>query len=562
MKGQDMKKLFFVASIVWITIAFLSSHQAFAIGIGDPFPVFSKPNTLTPEECAALKITPDKEFSLNDISYEVTVLEFLNVYCHTCRQQVQIFNEFYKTLREDPELSGKACIIGIAVGNTDEEIRDFKNNFKAAYPILPDTKKEVFNLTGNVQGTPHTYILRKEEQRFVIDYHAGGVASPERYLETVRFALRGTFTGTSQGNKIAPFAFKALGKEMHSSQFAGKPVILYFPVNKKYPVENDTRNRGNQIKILHDIRRSFPEVTVIAFQGQGVTLPQAIAEPGLMIADELTPGSMETFRKTDSPTVYFINQYGRISFKGEAITLFNAEAILKGKEYKPELKYTDQEIIRVIEQSISAAGNEVDGTEKEMLENGKALFITTLKPRRDGVHLFSILESRPSLCDICHDSHFILVFDQEGVFRNFIPLQLTKLGNIPWTEDDSSKIKRQIIGKSMFAEFPFNPKVDAVSTATMSSSLIYDALNDGKKVFANYKNYKFRYEYWREVCFANICTIKAIASKTKEPLTDDTIARILAENKGLACPHDGTYVILDNNILCSIHGLHTKACAH
>jgi peroxiredoxin len=377
--------LFYLATMLY-------AQRTFAVGIGDPFPLFSRPNTLSAEECAMLGISPDKEFSLNDIRHDVTILEFLNVYCHTCRQQVQIFNELNKTLKNDPELNGKACIIGIAVGNTGQEIQDFKKNFGADYPILPDTKKEIFTMTGNIQGTPHTYILRKEEQRFIIDYHAGGVASPDRYLETVRFALRGTFVGTGLGNKVLPYAFLSNGVRKDSSSISGKPVVLYFPVKKSFPVTIDTRNRGNQIRILHDIRRKFPEVTVIAFQSATVTLPTAIADPSFLIADETADEPLAAFRSPDSPTVYFVNSYGRISFKGEAITLYNAESILQGKEYKPELKMTDREIIERIEQRIVAAGMQPDGTEKEMLDTGKALYVTALKPRRDGVCLFSLLE--------------------------------------------------------------------------------------------------------------------------------------------------------------------------
>lgn len=560
---HKIKKYGFICCLSLCFIIF--AIQVHAVNIGDPFPVFSKPNTLSTEECAYLGVDKTSEFSLNDIKYDVTIIEFLNVYCHTCRQQVQIFNEFYNTLNNDPELSGKACIIGIAVGNTEDEIREFRNKFGAAYPILPDTNKALFNMTGNVQGTPHTYILRKEEQRFIIDYHAGGVSSPDRYLATVRFALRGTFTGTEIGNKVADYPFKSGNKLLDQKVFIGKPVILYFPIKKTYPVAIDTRNRSNQIKILHDIRLKFPEVTVIAFEGKNVSLPKAIAAPSFYVAGETKPDALSAFRAAAAPTVYFINRYGRISFKGEGITLYNAETIIQGREYRPAPIVTDNEVIALIEKNINGRGAKAVGTEKEILDSGKAVYITSLAPRRDGIYLFSVLESRPSLCDICHDSHFIYVIDQEGVFKDFIPVQLTKLGNVQWTDDDVKKIKSQIVGKSIFTDFIFNPKADAVTSATMSSSLVYEAFNDAKGVFENFKAYKFRYEHWKKICFENICSIKKIAENIQQQnkdtqLDEALVSRILSENKQLACPLDGTYMPLDNTILCSIHGLHTQGC--
>jgi len=559
-----LKKIFFAYCITCSLL--IVPAVVHAVNIGDPFPLFSKQNTLSAEECSYLRIEPGKDFSLNDIGYDVTIIEFLNVYCHTCRQQVQIFNEFYNTLKNDKELSGRACIIGIAVGNSEEEIRDFKKNFGAAYPILPDTNKAIFNMTGNVQGTPHTYILRKEEQRFIIDYHAGGVSSPDRYLATVRFALRGTFTGTEIGNKVADYSFKTGDSIQESKSFLGKPVILYFLVKKTYPVAIDTRNRNNQIKILHDIRLKFPEVTVVAFEGKDVGLPQAIAGPSFFIARKTASDALAAFRTAESPAVYFINGYGRISFKGEGITLYNAETIIQGKEYKPAPVLKENEVIALIEKNINGTGAKAEGTEKEILENGKTVYITALAPRRDGIYLFSVLESRPSLCDVCHDSHFIYIVDQEGVFRDFIPVQLTKLGNLQWTDDDVKKIKSQIAGKSIFNDFAYSPKADAVTSATMSSSLIYEAFNDAKTVFGNFKAYKFRYEFWKQACFDNICEIKKIVKTMQEKnkdvqLDEAVLAKIVSENKKLACPLDGTLVVLSDTILCSVHGLHKQDCS-
>jgi hypothetical protein len=144
-------------------------------------------------------------------------------------------------------------------------------------------------------------------------------------------------------------------------------------------------------------------------------------------------------------------------------------------------------------------------------------------------------------------------------------VQLTKLGNVQWTDDDVKKIKAQIAGKTVFEDYTFKPKTDAVTSATMSSGLIYEAFNDAKAGFGNFKAYKFRYEHWKQLCFNNLCSIKKIAAAYRQlhtgaALDDALLSKILSENKQLACPLDGTLMPIDNSLLCSIHGVHTAVC--
>ncbi|MBN2107242.1 MAG: TlpA family protein disulfide reductase [Deltaproteobacteria bacterium] len=560
-----MKRNLFLYAILCLAAICAGVENASAINVGDPFPPFSRENILTPQECSYLRIPPDREFSLSELTHDIIIIEFLNVYCHTCRMQVEIFNELFTAIQKDPELSSRVCMLGIAVGNSLEEIQDFRKNFGVLYPILSDRDKAIFNTTGNVQGTPHTYILRKEEQRFIIDYHAGGVTSKDRYLNTVRFALRGSFAGTTPGNRAPAFAIKTARGIIDGKKLQGKKCLLYFPSGKRYPVANDTRNRKNQIKILMDIKKQFPEVPVLIVQYKGFALPKVLTAEGFYAGDPVDAKAMAQFRAKEGPTVYFINEYGRIAFKDEGITLYNAQAIIQGKgEYKAVPEAKEEDILKLIRTHVEKDGKKSAAVEKEVLDNGNAVYVIALEPRRDGIFLFARLESRPSLCDVCHDSHFFYVLDQDGVIRDFFFLQLTKLGNIPWTDEDVTKIKNQIIGKNIFGDFPFDPKADAVTTATMSSSLLYESLNAGKQVFAELKTYKFRYEHWKEVCVNNMCAVRAKLAdmKHRQPdlLVDDALLQSTAKEIKATCPLDGTYLFLDNTIMCSNHGMVPDIC--
>ncbi len=561
---KTIKTVMIFICTIQTCIVFMTT-PSHCVNIGDPFPLFMQPHSLSQDECAYLGIPCSEDFALGDLAQDVIILEFLNVYCHTCRIQVEIFNDLYGSIQEDPQLAGKVCIVGIAVGNTVEEVGDFKREFGARYPIVTDPEKVLFKMTGNIQGTPHTYILRKEEKRFIIDYHAGGVSSHDRYLKTITFAMRGSFAGTEPGNKASGYSFVSEGKRYDQTMFKGKRVILYFPVDKNYPLAIDTRNSKNQIELLYKILARFPDMSAIVYAYHGFSIPAKPTPASLYIGRPSDKQPLDNFTTPDSPTIYYINEYGRIAYKGEAITLYNAEAIIEGKEYKPTLDMTEKEIIALIEKKISTFAKEVLSTEKFVMENRQAVYVSTLAPKRDGLFWFSRLESKPSLCDICHDTHFIYIMDHDGRIIDFIPLQLTKYGNVTWTEDDTRTFKDTVVGKNIFDTFSFNPKVDALTQATMSSSLVFEGFNQAKDVFAEFKEYKFRSTHWKQTCFETMCTIQHVIGQSKQAdpalVADNAVLKdIITRHKLPACPLQGMYIMVDGSILCSIHGINMQGC--
>ena len=72
-----------------------------------------------------------------------------------------------------------------------------------------------------------------------------------------------------------------------------------------------------------------------------------------------------------------------------------------------------------------------------------------------------------------------------------IPIQLSKYGNKKWSEADIEKMRGRIVGRYMSAPFKFNPEIDAVSRATITSSMIFKSLNEGIAVLNELKAKKY-----------------------------------------------------------------------
>ncbi len=107
------------------------------------------------------------------------------------------------------------------------------------------------------------------------------------------------------------------------------------------------------------------------------------------------------------------------------------------------------------------------------LRNGTKVF----QGYKDGVPLplFARVASRRPVCEVCEAVHFLFAFDDRGRVLGFEPIHVTKFGNEEWTEADSKFFESRLKGRKM-TQLPFDPEVDAVSKATMSSALIFDEI--------------------------------------------------------------------------------------
>ncbi|UCF30046.1 MAG: hypothetical protein JSV26_08150 [bacterium] len=140
------------------------------------------------------------------------------------------------------------------------------------------------------------------------------------------------------------------------------------------------------------------------------------------------------------------------------------------KELVPPL--TEDEILDRVEASMKRAGYGSVGLHSVELPSGDRLFVGESKRGK----VFARLISRLPICDVCHPIHFILTFDTRALVVDFDPVFVTKYWNKPWNEEEVAFMRKKLLGLSVLEERDFDPEVDAVSTATMSSTLIFDSL--------------------------------------------------------------------------------------
>ena len=147
-----------------------------------------------------------------------------------------------------------------------------------------------------------------------------------------------------------------------------------------------------------------------------------------------------------------------------------------------KLTLTEKEILRQVRQSMQASiqpdkqATSIKITKIKLPGSGTVFRgARTDKGKRE--IFYAKLISRNPTCDVCHGIHFIVTFDRKGIIKDFFPVHLTKYGNVNWSAADIELMQNKLVGRSLLLHKTFNPKVDAVSMATMSSALIYNSLN-------------------------------------------------------------------------------------
>jgi peroxiredoxin len=372
MKRGIMRRLALLMSMIlfvsWLFGGHLEKAAATTLTLikaGDFFPEIPMQVPKDSKERAYLGLTEGGTFTLKQVKADLVLVELLNVYCPVCRKQASVYNELFNLLQNDPKTKGRIKMIGIAVGNEDREIKEFRDKYNVRFPILPDRYFEMFRAIGQSR-TPFTIYVRQDPSG-----HAGIV------MET------------------------HLGPNRHYT------------------------------KLFVDLRR--------------------------LMAKDLT-----SIRK------------GSQNIAAETIII------------KPLL--SDKDLLEKVKNIFTTFNGEIKNFQQISLSNGSRKIFTCLVERKGRTdRIFAEAISRPSPCGDCHDVHFIYVFDTSGMILKFVPIQLTKKGNKNWNDDDVVKMRKRLLGKSISQRLLFNPQVDAVSGATITSASIFDSLSQGETLLKELK---------------------------------------------------------------------------
>ncbi len=233
---------------------------------------------------------------------------------------------------------------------------------------------------------------------------------------------------------------------------------------------------GNSAKSLRTFRREFAATYPIA--------PDRFFERFLELGDPGgTPFTVFLLRRGDQ---WVLTDF-HLGVQGDIELMARTRVMLEGRTHPPVargdrdsagdhhpalgLTWAQQEAAARALLSDLAGGEVVLETREA---GGKKIF-EARSPEGQALGLYARLVSRNPVCDLCHTVHFLFAFDRSGQVRGFQPIYVTKWGNELWSAQDTEKMRGNLLDHKM-AELRFDPEVDAVTSATMSSALIFDEI--------------------------------------------------------------------------------------
>ena len=141
------------------------------------------------------------------------------------------------------------------------------------------------------------------------------------------------------------------------------------------------------------------------------------------------------------------------------------------------------QIEQMVAATFSQHGEIVGSLRRLELPSKRWVYTATVKVAGHSKRLFAEVSSRSAICDVCHDVHFFYVFDQSGLVIDFIPLAVTKLGNVNWNHTEVENFKKRVVGRQLIGNWNFDPTVDAIASATMTAAIIFDEFSQGDELF-------------------------------------------------------------------------------
>jgi peroxiredoxin len=171
----------------------------------------------------------------------------------------------------------------------------------------------------------------------------------------------------------------------------------------------------------------------------------------------------------------------------QLIKKYGTPSVQQPKEQKPKLHYSQQELLIKANESMQAPKWKVLNVSKVSLPNREEIYVGEIQAGKQKSYLFCKLVSLLPTCDICHATHFFLIFNGKGMIVNFFPLEVKKDINRPWDEQDVEKMRRRLIGRSILEPMKFDAHVDSISSATLTAASIIDSINRAKDLYEGLK---------------------------------------------------------------------------
>lgn len=513
---------------------------------------------LTVQCCYALDVGDhSKDFALKDSGgnivtlssvmegAEVTVLEFLSIYCDACKKKVPKLNELVSKYE-----ASKVRILAVALANEQPEINAETSSWEARYPILADPDKITFHLYG-IHNVPQFFII----DRSGIIRYSGNADNFKDIEKNIEKALTKGESLMQAGDPAPAITLPDSSNGMITIDFSRNnqnTVLGFFTA--------DNKSHRNQAKLLSELyekaadnKLSVYGIIAASFEGNVREFADAYCKDVPMLIDR--SGSVfKQYVISNTPEIILISKSGNIKTRNAPQTYEDLIKLFDLTEPEPSQEDAEQQTMEFLKRAMPQAKT------IKPISVGEETFYIGVDGK--GRKSYARIVKKDILCEVCSNVEFILTLDQEGVYENFTLIKSFELYGKPI---DASGFLQQFIGKSYHQPFVAGTNADIISGATKSSMKFIEGLNETEKVFTDFlDDPSFDANFRLKVCFQQQSDIELAMHlynrEHEKPLQNISDATsYCADGRLPVCPSGGIYTIISFNniarVMCTVHGL-------
>jgi len=445
--------------LIVVILLFLLPQSAPCDMVGTAAPDFS------------LKDLEGNMVSLAQFSGKSVLLIHLNAYCHTCREEVPLFNKIY---RENKDLQ----VIAIAIGNDEEEALAFKKNFKAEFLLLTDPQQEVYQ-----QYYVHTVPLIDVIDRTGTIRYRGKIGVYEEFASIMDNIIKEKeMVGTGLWNTPPDFTLTStVGKPFHLYDSIGEKTIIITFLSVR---DTFVRQVIEVMKSLYSrYKREDVEIVRVAVNNSSEEVAQFKKDfhANFPILVDEQGEVAKLFGVTEIPTTFVINKKGKIRYVSTKTSLDTLNAVLtKLRSYFRE-ELPKELLMNYLEKV--APG--VKKFEKVIIGDNQVIYIGTAE---DNTKTLIREVFKDVLCDVCTNVHFVYAFDLKGRIKNIVLIESIDLYGEPIDAQDF--LQRVIKQADQKLPLKLRKDVDALTGATQSCKLILEGLNETPSILASLEEHR------------------------------------------------------------------------
>ena len=193
-KRLAVKRFFYLALAVllWLfpRVAYANEKHDTRLQAGQCIENFHLPGDISQEDRSYLGLG-EQQAMLCDIPCSVVLIQVFSIYCPQCQAMVPTFNDLYKLIKANCVCKRHVRMFGIGAGNSDYEVKYYRNFYKVLFPLLPDPSFSIHKILHEPR-TPFVLLLKVEPERTQVLEIVDLTKPPEQQFEQLMLTLERT----------------------------------------------------------------------------------------------------------------------------------------------------------------------------------------------------------------------------------------------------------------------------------------------------------------------------------------------------------------------------------